>query len=160
MNTVALCCCWHLAPYAMAPAPSGIVGIAPSRDPHGLGEAFPKLQPPTILHARGDKSQNPFSPESFQPGRASPRWAACLSTGGASAPVWGMNEPEGLSTPLWCGQVHCPYGHEPMASWSGFRGVWGGRHSPKTDLWCFSDFPEGGTRAVAERVACPLPGSH
>ena len=63
MNTVALCFCWHLAPYAMAPAPSGIVGIAPSRDPHGLGEAFPKLQPPTILHARGDKSQNPLSPE-------------------------------------------------------------------------------------------------
>ena len=72
MNTAAMCFCWHLAPYAMAPAPSGIVGIAPSRDPHGLGEAFPKLQPPTILHARGDKSQNPLSPAFFQPGRAKP----------------------------------------------------------------------------------------
>ena len=42
-----------------------------------------------------------------------------------------MNEPEGLSTPLWCGQVHCPYGHEPMASWSGFRGGLGVDIYPK-----------------------------
>ena len=84
MNTVAMCFCWHLAPYAMAPAPSGIVGIAPSRDPHGLGEAFPKLQPPTILHSRGDKSQNPASPEFSLPGRAKPTVVSLLSTGGAS----------------------------------------------------------------------------
>lgn len=84
MNTVAMCFCWHLAPYAMAPAPSGIVGIAPSRDPHGLGEAFPKLQPLTILHVRGDKSQNPIPPEFFQPGGAKPTVVSLLSTGGAS----------------------------------------------------------------------------
>jgi hypothetical protein len=82
MNTVALCCCWHLAPYAMAPAPSGIVGMAPSRDPHGLGEAFPKLQPPTILHARGDKSQNPASPEFSLPGRAKPTVGSLSVHGG------------------------------------------------------------------------------
>lgn len=84
MNTAAMCFCWHLAPYAMAPAPSGIVGIAPSRDPHGLGEAFPKLQPPTILHARGDKSRTRLHLNSLYLVGQSPRWAACLSTGGAS----------------------------------------------------------------------------
>lgn len=82
MNTAALCFCWHLAPYAMAPAPSGIVGMAPSRDPHGLGEAFPKLQPPTILHARGDKSQNPALPEFSLPGRAKPTVGSLSVHGG------------------------------------------------------------------------------
>ncbi len=59
MNTAALCFCWHLAPYAMAPAPSGIVGIAPSRDPHGLGEAFPKLQPPHHPACKGGQVPEP-----------------------------------------------------------------------------------------------------
>lgn len=40
-----------------------------------------------------------------------------------------MNEPEGLSTPLWCGQVHCPYGHAPRALWSGFGGSGGWLHN-------------------------------
>ena len=85
MNTAAMCFCWHLAPYAMAPAPSGIVGIAPSRDPHGLGEAFPSSNPHHPA-CQGDKSKSRtrFHLHSFNLVGQSPRWAACLSTGGAS----------------------------------------------------------------------------
>jgi hypothetical protein len=85
----------------------------------------PSSNPPPSCMQGGTSPRTRIHLNSFNLVGQSPRWAACLSTGGASAPVWGMNEPEGLSTPLWCGQVHCPYGHEPMASWSGFRGVWG-----------------------------------
>ena len=87
MNTAAMCFCWHLAPYAMAPAPSGIVGIAPSRD---TLTAWAKLSPssnPPPSRMPGGTSPSPrtrFHLHSFNLVGQSPRWAACLSTGGAS----------------------------------------------------------------------------
>lgn len=74
----------------------------------------------------GTSPRTRFHLNSFNLVGQSPRWSACCPRGARQSPVWGMNEPNGLSTPLWCGQVHCPYGHEPMALWSGFRGGLGG----------------------------------
>lgn len=127
MNTAAMCCCWHLAPYAMAPAPSGIVGIAPSRDVilTAWAKLSPSSNPPPSRMQGGTSPRTRFHLNSFNLVGQSPRWSACCPRGARQSPVWGMNAPEGLSTPLWCGQVHCPYGHAPGALWSGFRGVWG-----------------------------------
>lgn len=85
MNTVALCCCWHLAPYAMAPAPSGIVGMAPSRDPTAWAKLSPSSNPPPSCMRGGTSPRTRLHLNSLYLVGQSPRWAACLSTGGASA---------------------------------------------------------------------------
>lgn len=85
----------------------------------------PSSNPPPSRMQGGTSPRTRFYLNPFNLVGQSPRWSACCPRGARQSPVWGMNEPNGLSTPLWCGQVHCPYGHEPMASWSGFRGVWG-----------------------------------
>ena len=122
-----------------------------------LGRSFP--QAPTLHHPASLGGQVParIPPLSLSPpGRASPRWAACLSTGARQSPVWGMNEPEGLSTPLWWGRfiVHTGMNQWPCGAVSG--GGLGAHNksvksSPgwtflKTGLWCFKGSPEGGHR--------------
>ena len=81
-----------------------------------LGEAFPKPTNPTIRHVPAktkDKGGqvSPLSPwETFN--RVFGKRSA---SGRRRAGVWVTHEPEGLSPPLWWGQVSYPCGGTGMA---------------------------------------------
>lgn len=113
----------------------------------------PSSNPPPSRMQGGTSPRIRFHLNSFNLVGQSPRWAACLSTGGASVSSVGNERTRRAVHALvvWAGSLSTrALTNGLLERFLGGLGGLGGGHSPKTDLWCFSDSPEGRPLGQAE----------